>query len=80
MAAHLDVQVTAFRERPLDTGPYTFCWVDALRVKVREDARVVNVHALIATGSTPTGTGRSSASTSPPARMAPAGWHCCADW
>src|SRR5918998_6678291 len=50
MAAHLDVQVTAFRERPLDTGPYTFCWVDALRVKVREDARVVNVHALLAVG------------------------------
>jgi transposase-like protein len=34
----------------LDAGPYTFCWVDALTVKVREDGRVVNVHALIATG------------------------------
>jgi putative transposase len=50
MATHLDAQVTAFRERPLDQGPYTFCWVDALTVKVREDGRVVNVHALIATG------------------------------
>ncbi len=50
MAAHLDAQVAAFRERPLDAGPYTFCWVDALTVKVREDGRVVNVHALIATG------------------------------
>jgi transposase-like protein len=50
MAAHLDAQVAAFRERPLDAGPYTFVWVDALTVKVREDARVVNVHALIATG------------------------------
>jgi transposase-like protein len=50
MAAHLDGQVTAFRQRPLDAGPYTFCWVDALTVKVREDGRVVNVHALIATG------------------------------
>jgi putative transposase len=50
MATHLDAQVTAFRERPLDAGPYTFCWVDALTVKVREDGRVVNVHALIATG------------------------------
>jgi putative transposase len=50
MATHLDTQVTAFRERPLDAGPYTFCWVDALTVKVREDGRVVNVHALIATG------------------------------
>jgi putative transposase len=50
MAAHLDAQVSAFRERPLDAGPYTFVWVDALVVKVREDGRVVNVHALVATG------------------------------
>src|SRR3954452_12236362 len=50
MAAHLDAQVAAFRERPLDAGPYTFVWIDALTVKVREDGRVVNVHALIATG------------------------------
>jgi putative transposase len=50
MATHLDTQVTAFRERPLDAGPYTFMWVDALTVKVREDGRVVNVHALVATG------------------------------
>jgi transposase-like protein len=50
MAAHLDGQVAAFRQRPLDAGPYTFMWVDALTVKVREDGRVVNVHALIATG------------------------------
>ena len=50
MARHLDAQVSAFRSRPLDAGPYTFCWVDALTVKVREDGRVVNVHALIATG------------------------------
>src|SRR6201990_892862 len=50
MATHLDAQVTAFRERPLDAGPYTFCWVDALTVKVREGGRVVNVHALVATG------------------------------
>jgi transposase-like protein len=50
MATHLDTQVSAFRSRPLDQGPYTFCWVDALTVKVREDGRVVNVHALIATG------------------------------
>jgi hypothetical protein len=35
MAAHLDTQVAAFRSRPLDAGPYTFAWVDALTVKVR---------------------------------------------
>ena len=50
MASHLDTQVAAFRERPLDQGPYTFVWVDALTVKVREAGRVVNVHALVATG------------------------------
>jgi putative transposase len=50
MATHLDAQVAAFRQRPLDAGPYTFVWVDALTVKVREAGRVVNVHALVATG------------------------------
>jgi putative transposase len=55
MAAHLDAQVSAFRERPLDAGPYTFAWADALTVKVREDGRVVTVHALIATGVTADG-------------------------
>ena len=50
MAAHLDVQVEAFRNRPLDAGPYTFVWVDALTIKVREAGRTVNVHALIAVG------------------------------
>ncbi len=50
MATHFDAQVAGFRERPLDAGRYTFVWVDALTVKVREDGRVVNVHALVATG------------------------------
>jgi transposase-like protein len=50
MAGHLDAQVKAFRERPLDAGPYTFVAMDALTIKVREDGRIVNVHALIATG------------------------------
>lgn len=50
MAKHLDEQVTAFRNRPLDAGPYSFVWVDALTQKVREGGRIVNVHALIAVG------------------------------
>jgi len=50
MAAHLDVQVEAFRNRPLDSGHYTFVWMDALTMKVREHGRTVNVHALIAVG------------------------------
>src|SRR5947207_15243836 len=45
-----DAQVEAFRNRPLDAGPYTFVWCDALTVKVREGGRTVNVHALIAVG------------------------------
>src|SRR5256885_5589912 len=50
MAAYLDAQVEAFRNRPLDAGPYTFVWCDALAIKVREGGRTVNVHALIAVG------------------------------
>ena len=47
MAAEL---VEGFRNRPLDAGPYTFVWIDALTQKVREGGRTVNVHCLIATG------------------------------
>jgi transposase-like protein len=50
MARDLDAQVEQFRTRPLDAGPYTFVAADALVLKVREGGRVVNVHALLATG------------------------------
>jgi hypothetical protein len=50
MAKHLDDQVTAFRNRPLDTGPYAFVRLDALPQKVREGGRIINVHALVAVG------------------------------
>jgi transposase-like protein len=50
MARELDAQVEDFRTRPLDAGPYTFVAADALTMKVREGGRVVNVHALVATG------------------------------
>jgi transposase-like protein len=50
MAAELDELVAGFRCRPLDAGPYTFVWIDALTQKVREGGRTVNVHCLIATG------------------------------
>ncbi len=50
MAKHLDEQVATFRNRPLDAGPYSFVWVDALTQKVREGGRIINVHALIAVG------------------------------
>jgi transposase-like protein len=50
MAADLDEQVSAFRTRPLNAGPYTFVAADALTMKVREDGRVVNAVVLVATG------------------------------
>ncbi len=50
MAKSLDERVDAFRNRPLDAGPYTYVWVDALTMKVREGGRVVNVAVVIATG------------------------------
>src|SRR4051794_31306645 len=50
MAKDLDEQVAAFRHRPLDAGPYAFVAADALVLKVREGGRVINVHALVATG------------------------------
>jgi putative transposase len=50
MAKELDEQVEAFRTRPLDAGPYTFMWADALTLKVREGGRVANVHGLMAVG------------------------------
>ncbi|NVN00844.1 IS256 family transposase, partial [Arthrobacter sp. SDTb3-6] len=50
MAADLDAQVEEFRTRPLDAGPYTFVAADALVLKVREGGRVVNIHAMVATG------------------------------
>lgn len=50
MAKELDTAVEAFRTRPLDGGPYTYVWLDALTQKVREDGRIANVAALVATG------------------------------
>jgi putative transposase len=50
LAKSLDVIVEAFRTRPLDAGPYSYVWVDALTQKVREGGRIVNVACVIATG------------------------------
>jgi len=51
MARDLDAHVEEFRTRTLtDAGPFTFMAADALVLKVREGGRVVNVHALVATG------------------------------
>jgi putative transposase len=50
MAAELDDQVKAFRNRPLDGGPYTYVSLDAVTQKVREDGRIVNVAVVVAVG------------------------------
>jgi hypothetical protein len=50
MAAELDVEVAAFRNRPLDGGPYTYVSFDAMTQKVRESGRIVNVAVVIAVG------------------------------
>lgn len=50
MAAELDGMVTEFRNRPLDAGPYTYVWMDALTQKVREGGRIINVAVVIAVG------------------------------
>lgn len=50
MASSLDHQVEDFRGRPLDAGPYTYVWLDALTQKVREGGRIVNVACVVATG------------------------------
>ena len=51
MAKELDAHVEQFRTRSLaEAGPFTFLAADALVLKVREGGRVVNVHALVATG------------------------------
>lgn len=46
----LDPIVESFRNRPLDAGPYRYVWIDALVVKCREDGRIANVCAVLATG------------------------------
>ena len=49
ICAELDEEVTAFRTRPLDKGPYPYLWLDALTQKVRENGRVVSIAVVVAT-------------------------------
>lgn len=49
MVKSLDGMVEEFRNRPLDSGPYPYVWVDALTQKCREGGRIVNVATVIAT-------------------------------
>lgn len=48
MGQSLDEIVESFRNRPLDSAPYTYLWLDALSQKVREGGRIVNIVCVIA--------------------------------
>jgi len=48
LAKELDPVVESFRSRPLDDGPYTFVWLDAMTQRCREGGRVVNVVTAVA--------------------------------
>jgi len=50
LAKDLDSVVDDFRHRPLDRGPYTYLWADAISLKVREGGRVVSISLLHAVG------------------------------
>jgi putative transposase len=50
LAKSLDEVVEGWRNRPLDNGPYTYVWVDAVTQKVREGGRIVNVAVVHAVG------------------------------
>ena len=50
ICGELDAVVDAWRNRPLDRGPYAFCWIDALAMKVREGGRITSTAVLVATG------------------------------
>ena len=50
LAKELDEIVESFRTRPLDQGPYTYIWLDALFLKCRQGGRIVNVAQVTATG------------------------------
>ena len=45
----LDTEVERFRTRKLD-GRYSYCWLDATFLKVRQDHRVVSMAVVIAVG------------------------------
>jgi putative transposase len=49
ICAELDEVVEQWRSRPLDRGPYTFVWIDALAMKVREGGRIQSTCVLVAT-------------------------------
>ncbi len=55
LARSLDEEVAAFRSRPLDGAPYTYLWLDALALRVREGGRIAQPAAVIATAASADG-------------------------
>jgi putative transposase len=49
ICGELDELVAAWRNRPLDTGPYPLVWMDALSMRVREGGRICSTAVLVAT-------------------------------
>jgi transposase-like protein len=49
ICAELDELVDAWRNRPLDAGPYPLVWMDALSMRVREGGRICQTAVLVAT-------------------------------
>jgi putative transposase len=49
VCAELDEVVDAWRNRPLDAGPYPLVWIDALSMRVREGGRICSTAVLVAT-------------------------------
>jgi putative transposase len=49
LCEELDEEVGRFRNRPLE-GPYSYVWLDATYLKVRQDGRVASVAVVIAIG------------------------------
>jgi putative transposase len=43
LAAEFDTTMGEFRDRPLDTGPYRYLWIDPLSQRVHKGGTVVNV-------------------------------------
>ena len=56
MASSLDHQVEDFRGRPLDAGPYTYLWLDALTPAPRRSPRTPAPHPCRHPPGTPTAT------------------------
>ncbi len=55
ICAEIDVEVDAFRSRPLDHTTFPYLWLDATYIKARKDHRVVSPAVVVATAVTAEG-------------------------